>query len=111
MKRNGGVCQKKLKNKIQENMNTVKTGLHRPMIMDGGEGKKLKTCCVVENIEHQQKKEKTTKSERTKEIAHLCIRLGRSKSVRRNGGIAPMCLGPLRSKALREVWNIAPMGK
>ena len=23
--------------------------------MDGGEGKKLKNCCVVENIEHQQK--------------------------------------------------------
>ena len=22
--------------------------------MDGGEGKKLKKCCVVENIEHQQ---------------------------------------------------------
>ena len=36
-------------------MKTVKTGLHRPMIMDGYEGKKLKTCCVVENIEHQKK--------------------------------------------------------
>ena len=36
-------------------MKTLKTGLHRPMIMDGGKGKKLKTCCVVDNIEHQQK--------------------------------------------------------
>ena len=36
-------------------MKTVKTGLHRPMIMDICEGNKLKTCCVVENIEHQQK--------------------------------------------------------
>ena len=25
------------------------------MILDGGEGKKLKNCCVFENIEHQQK--------------------------------------------------------
>ena len=25
------------------------------MIMDGGEGKKLKNCCVVENIEPQKK--------------------------------------------------------
>ena len=25
------------------------------MIMDGGEGKKIKKCCVVEDIEHQQK--------------------------------------------------------
>ena len=25
------------------------------MIMDGGEGKRLKKCCVVENIENQQK--------------------------------------------------------
>ena len=25
------------------------------MIIDDGEGKKLKSCCVVENIEHQQK--------------------------------------------------------
>ena len=46
---------KQLKEKIQENQKTVKKGLHIPTIMDGGEGKKLKKCCVVENIEHQQK--------------------------------------------------------
>ena len=46
---------KKLKEKIQENQKTVKKGLHRQMIMDGGEGKKLKNCCVVENIEPQKK--------------------------------------------------------
>ena len=45
---------KKLKEKIQENQKTVKKGLHRKMIMDGGEGKKLKNC-VVENIETQEK--------------------------------------------------------
>ena len=33
----------------------VKKGLHRPMLMDGVEGKKLKKYCVVEDIEHQQK--------------------------------------------------------
>ena len=46
---------KKLKKKIQENRKTVKKVLHRQMIMDGGEDKKLKNCCVVENIEPQKK--------------------------------------------------------
>ena len=46
-----------------------------------------------------------------KEIAHLCLRLGKIKAVKRNGGIAPMCLIKLRRKALREVWDIAPMGQ
>ena len=45
----------KQKEKIQENNKTVKEGLHGPMIMAGVEGKKLKNCCVVEDIEHQQK--------------------------------------------------------
>ena len=45
----------KSEEEIQENNKTVKKGLHRPMVMDGGEGKKLKKCCVVDNIEHQQK--------------------------------------------------------
>ena len=48
-------CTKTLKEKIQENQKTVKKGLHRPMIVDGGGGKKLKNCCVVDNIEHRQK--------------------------------------------------------
>ena len=34
---------------------TVKRGLQRPMMMGGDEGKKFKTCCVVEYIERQQK--------------------------------------------------------
>ena len=42
---------KQLKNKTEENQKTVKKGLHRQIIMDAGEGKKLKNCCVVENIE------------------------------------------------------------
>ena len=46
---------KQLKYKIQKNWKTVKKSLHRKMIMDGGEGKKLKNCCVVENIEPQKK--------------------------------------------------------
>ena len=46
---------KKLKEKIQENQNTVKKVLHGKMIMDGGEGKKFKNCCVIENIEPQKK--------------------------------------------------------
>ena len=38
---------KKPKEKIQENKKTVKKGLHRPMIMDGGEGKNLKTVVLL----------------------------------------------------------------
>ena len=44
-------CAKTIKKKIQENQNAVKKGLHRQMIIDGGESKKLKICCVVGNIE------------------------------------------------------------
>ena len=46
MKRNDGVCQKP-KEKIQENKKTLKKGVHRPMIMDGGEGKKLKISVML----------------------------------------------------------------
>ena len=46
---------KSLKGKIEENQKTVKKGLQRQMIMDGGEGKKFKKCCVVKNIEPQKK--------------------------------------------------------
>ena len=46
---------KMLKDKIQENKKMVKRGIPRPMIIDGGEVNKLKTICVVDNIEHQQK--------------------------------------------------------
>ena len=45
---------KQLKYKIEENQKTVKRGLQRQMIMDVGEGKKFKNCCVVENIEPQK---------------------------------------------------------
>ena len=47
-------CAKIFKKKIEENQRTVKKGLQRQMILDGGEGKKLKNCCVVENIEPQK---------------------------------------------------------
>ena len=45
---------KKLKDNIQENHKTIKKSLHIKVIMDGREGKKLKKCCVVENIEPQK---------------------------------------------------------
>ena len=34
---------------------TEKKGLHIQMVLDVGEDKKLKKCCVVENIEPQRK--------------------------------------------------------
>ena len=46
---------KTLNEKIQENQKTIKKGLHRHMIMYGGEGKNLTNCCVVDNIEPQKK--------------------------------------------------------
>ena len=46
---------KKSKEKTQENKKTVKKGLHRKRIMDGGEGKRFKNGCAAENIEPQKK--------------------------------------------------------
>ena len=43
-----------LKDKIQENQQTVKKGLYRQMIMDGGEVNNVENCCVVDNIEPQK---------------------------------------------------------
>ena len=40
-------------------------------------------------------KEKMTELEIMKEIAHLCIILGKSKALKRNGWIDPMFLRPL----------------
>ena len=99
----------KSKENIQENDKTVKKGLHRQMIMDGSEGKKLKNVVLLRILNTSKKYEKITESERMKEIAHLCLRLGRRKAVRRNGGISPTSLRKLQSKALIEVWDIAPM--
>ena len=48
----------KSEDKIQENNKRVKKGIHRPIVMDGGEGKMLKKCCAVEDIENQGGKEK-----------------------------------------------------
>ena len=59
--------------------------------MDGGEGKKLKNCCVVYNIEPQKKLGECDEKKKMKKSAHQCLRLGRSKAVM-NGGISPMCL-------------------
>ena len=47
-------CANKIKGEIWESKKTVEKGLHRPMVMDGGEGEKLKKCCVIEDIEHQR---------------------------------------------------------
>ena len=46
----------KSEDKIQEYKKMVKKFLHILMVMDGGKGKKLKKCCVVEDIEHQREK-------------------------------------------------------
>ena len=85
---------KKLKEKIEENQKTLKKGLQRQMIMDGGESKKFKKNCVVENIEPQKKLRECDEINILKKSGHLCLRLGQSKAVL-NGEIAPMCLRPL----------------
>ena len=47
-------CANKIKGESRRKSEDSKKGLQRQMIMDGGEGKKLKKCCVVENIEPQK---------------------------------------------------------
>ena len=59
---------KQFKDKIQENQKTVKKGLHRQMIMDGGYGRKFKNCCVVENIEPQNKLRKCDEVKDNKKV-------------------------------------------
>ena len=51
--------------KIQVHKKRERRGLHRPMLMDGEEGKILRKCCVVKDIEHQR--EKRGKNEGTTE--------------------------------------------
>ena len=48
-------CAKTIKGDNTRKSEDSKKFLQRQMIMDGGEGKKLKNCCVVENIEPQKK--------------------------------------------------------
>ena len=43
-------CAKTIRRKDTGNNKRVKRVLHRPMIMNGGKGKKLKKCCVVNGI-------------------------------------------------------------
>ena len=59
----------KLEDKIQVHAKRSRRGLHRPMLMDGGEGKKLKKC-VVEDIEQQQ--DKREKNDGIKEEEGVC---------------------------------------
>ena len=88
-------CAKKLKKKIQENQKTVKKGLHRPMIMDGGEGKKFKNCCVVENIEHQKKIIESDKIRVNEGDSSPMSKTRSKQGSEEKWGIAPMCLRPL----------------
>ena len=50
------MCANKTRREIQVHNNKVIRGLHRPMLLDGCEGKMLKKCCVVKDIEHQREK-------------------------------------------------------
>ena len=58
----------------------VRRGLHRPMLMDGGKGKKLKKCCVVKDIDHQwEKREKRGKNYRTTEDEGVCSPMSKTR--------------------------------
>ena len=87
-------CAKIFKRENTGKPEDSKKVLHRQMIMDVGEGKNLKNCCVVENIEPQKKLRECDEIKDNGKSAHLCISLDRSKAVR-NGGITLMCLRPL----------------
>ena len=64
------------------------------MIMDVGEGKNLKNCCVVENIEPQKK---LRECDEMKENEKKCSPMSntRSKQGSDKWGISPKCLRPL----------------
>ena len=69
---------------------------HRPMLMDGGEGKIFRKGCDVKDIENNQ--EKRRKNDGTTEDEGFCspISVTRSKqSIEEEGGINQMCLRPL----------------
>ena len=83
----------KKEKKVQVHKKRVIRVLHIPILMYGGKGKKLKKRCIVKDIEHQrEKRAKMTELQRMKEFDHLCLRIVRSKELRRNGGIDPMFL-------------------
>ena len=116
---------KKLKEKIQENQKAVKKGLHRQIIMYGGEGRKLKNCCVVENIEPQQKlRESDEMKDNEENSSPMYNTKSKQGSEKKWGNLSnvfknilkqsiegSLCLRKLRRKALREGWDIAPMGQ
>ena len=59
--------------KVQVHKEREIGGMHRPMLMDGGEGKILRNGFVVKGIEHQrEKKGKMTEKKRMKEFNHIC---------------------------------------
>ena len=89
------------------------------------EGNKLKNCCVVENIEPQQKLRESDEMKDNEENSSPTMYKTKSKqgSEEKWGNLSNVfkkilkqsiegsfCLRKLRSKASREVWNIAPMG-
>ena len=47
----------KIRREIQENKKRVKRGIHRPMVMDGDEGKKLKNVVLLRILKISKKKE------------------------------------------------------
>ena len=87
-------CDNKTRREIQENKKRVKRGIHRPVVMDGGEVKKLKNVVLLRILNISGEKEKMTELQRMKELAHLSLRLGRNKALSRKRGIDPMCLRP-----------------
>ena len=67
---------KQLKEKIEGNQNTVKKCIQRQMIMYEGESKRLKKCCVVENIEPQKQLRECDEIEENKKKCSLMFKTG-----------------------------------
>ena len=76
----------KSKDNIQENKNTAKKGLHRPMIMDGGKGKKFEKYCDIEDIEHQQK-------------------MRENDGIRDNEGVHSPMSNTMSKQGIEEIWG------
>ena len=82
----------KLEDKIQMHAKRARRGLHRPMLMDGGEGKMLKNC-VVKDIEHQQeKREKNDGTIEDEGVLSPMSKTGSNQGIEEKGGGSLKCV-------------------
>ena len=82
--------------KIQVHKERYIRGMHRPMLMDGGECKILRKGCIVKDIKHQRERREKNEGTTEDEGVRSPMSVTRSKEgIEEKGGVTPICLGPL----------------